>query len=102
MIKVELIDTEEERIFVLDESKIDPAKIKHLEKDLHSFILEDDRDAIIDMSNVSKIDISILPLLVRAQNKLMLYNRSLYLVNTKNRIQTLIKNSGLDSLLLSV
>lgn len=96
---VEFIDNEDDRTFILKDEVIS-AKLLKLEEIMNTFIREDDRNAIIDLRNVTKIDSMSLAALIRVKNKLAKSGRTLNLVNPGEGVMRVLELAGLDAFLL--
>ncbi len=96
---VEFIDNAEDRTFILKDEVIS-AKLLKIEEILNTFIREDDRNAIIDLANVTKIDSMSLAALIRVKNKLGKSGRNLNLINPGEGVMRVLELAGLDAFLL--
>ena len=96
---VDFIDSADDRTFVLKDEVISSKLIK-IEEMLNTFIMEDDRNAIIDLANVTKIDSMSLAALIRVKNKLAKTGRTLNLINPGEGVMRVLELAGLDAFLL--
>jgi len=99
MMEMELNDTDQERIFIIKEDLI-PLNISQLEEILNRFIKEDDRDVIIDLDSINKIDSLAMALFIRLKKKLEENGRTLFVTNPNDTVVRVLKLSGLDEFLL--
>ncbi len=96
---VEFIDNEDDRIFVLKDEVIS-SKLLKLEDLMNEFVRDDNRNAIIDLNNVTKIDSMSLAALIRIKNKLAKTGRTLNLINPGEGVMRVLELAGLDAFLL--
>ncbi|PKL39837.1 MAG: hypothetical protein CVV44_06345 [Spirochaetae bacterium HGW-Spirochaetae-1] len=96
---VEFIDNDNDRTFLLKDEVIS-VKLLKLEDLLNNFIREDDRNAIIDLTNVTKIDSMSLAALIRVKNRLGKSGRKLNLINPTEGVMRVLELAGLDAFLL--
>jgi anti-anti-sigma factor len=95
----EIIDTENERIFVLQKAS-DSFQINLLEEKINDFIKNDRRDLLLDMKELNLLDSSSLAAFIRFKRKLKATGRGMKLVNYNESILRVIELSGLDDFLL--
>ncbi len=96
---VEFIENEDDRTFILKDEVIS-VKLLQLEEIMNAFIRDDDRNAVIDLRNVTKIDSMSLAALIRVKNKLAKSGRSLNLINPGEGVLRVLELAGLDAFLL--
>lgn len=95
----EIIDSENERIFVLQKAS-DSFQINLLEEKINDFIKNDGRDLVLDMKDLNLLDSSSLAAFIRFKRKLKATGREMKLVNYNESILRVIELSGLDDFLL--
>ena len=95
----EIIDSENERIFVFQKSN-DSFQINLLEEKINDFIKSDTRDLILDLKELYLLDSSSLAAFIRFKRKLKATGRLMKLVNYNESILRVIELSGLDDFLL--
>jgi anti-anti-sigma factor len=95
----EIIDSESERIFVLQKAS-DSFQINLLEEKINDFIKSDTRDLILDLKDLNLLDSSSLAAFIRFKRKLKATGRVMKLVNYNESILRVIELSGLDDFLL--
>jgi len=95
----EIIDSENERIFVFQKSS-DSFQINLLEEKINDFIKSDTRDLILDLKELNLLDSSSLAAFIRFKRKLKATGRLMKLVNYNESILRVIELSGLDDFLL--
>jgi anti-anti-sigma factor len=96
---IEYHDNETIRTFVLKDEII-ASRLLKLEDTLNTFIREDDRNAVIDLVDINKIDSMALAALIRVKNKLALSGRSLNVINPSEGVIRVLEMAGLDSFLM--
>jgi len=96
---LDFIDTDQNRTFILKDEVVS-AKLLKLEEILNTFIREDDRNAIIDLTNVYKIDSMSLAALIRIKNSITKTGRSLNLINPSEGVMRVLELAGLETFLL--
>ena len=96
---IDFSDTHNDRTFLL-QGEIVATVLIELEDTLNSFIQEDDRNAIIDLADVSKIDSMFLATLIRVKKKLVQRERTLTLINPIEGIMRVLELAGLDAFLM--
>jgi len=96
---MDFIDTDQNRTFILKDEVVS-AKLLKLEEILNTFIREDDRNAIIDLTNVYKIDSMSLAALIRIKNSITKTGRSLNLINPSEGVLRVLELAGLETFLL--
>jgi len=97
--KINIADTDLDRTYHILEELI-PLNITRLEETLNQFIKDDDRDIIIDLENVNKIDSLAMALFIRLKKKLEEKKRTLLVINPNESIIRVLKLSDLDEFLL--
>ena len=97
--KIEIENTDLEKILIIKEELIAP-NINQLEKEMNQYIWEDDKDIIINLINVTKIDSMSIATLIRIKNKLTEEDRILKLTNPSEGVMRVLELAGLDEFLL--
>jgi len=97
--QIETHDSHDERTFILSDDMVS-ASISDLEKMIYEFIKNDDRNIVIDLINIYKIDSMSLATLIRIKNKLTENNRKMVLVNPSDGVMRVLELAGLESFLL--
>ena len=95
----EIIDSENERIFVLQKAS-DSFQINLLEEKINDFIKNDGRDLVLDLKELNLLDSSSLAAFIRFKRKLKATGRGMKLANYNESILRVIELSGLDDFLL--
>jgi anti-anti-sigma factor len=96
---IEIIDSNAERTYIIKEMSLSTNIIK-FEEILDEFIQTDERDMIIDLSYVKRIDSMSLASFLRIKKKLIGQGRTLSLTNPTESVMRLLEFSGLDTYLL--
>ena len=97
--KIEFIDTETERRFLLKDESLS-TNIITLQEEMKKFIKFEKRNAVIDLTHVAKIDSMALSAIIRMKNQLAESGRELNLVNPCPSALKILELSGLDQFLL--
>jgi anti-anti-sigma factor len=95
----EILDTENDRTFILQKSS-DSFQINLLEEKINEFIKNDDRDLVLDLKGLNLLDSSSLAAFIRFKRKLKATGRIMKLINYNESILRVIELSGLDDFLL--
>ena len=95
----EMSDNDIERTYHLKEDLV-ATNIKRFEEEFNKFILEDTRDIILDLKQVSKIDSMSIAALIRIKKKLSEKDRTLKLINPNEGVLRVLDLSGLETYLL--
>ena len=94
--KIDYIDSSDERTFFIQNDVLPT----HIEELFNEFIREEKRDAVIDLTSVTKLDSMTLAAFLRIKKKLNEKNRNLYLSNPSPGVLRVLELAGLDSFLL--
>ncbi len=97
--KYEINDTDGERIYILHNDLLS-SSIVQLENELNNFINDDERDIVLDLKNISKIDSVSIATIIRIKKKITEKGGSLNLTNPNESVFRVLELSGLDSFLL--
>jgi len=97
--EMEIIDSNAERTYVIKE-KLLSANFLRFEEILNEFVHDDERDILINLANVQKIDSMWIAALLRVKKKLIDKGRTLRLTNPTESVMKVLELSGLDSYLL--
>jgi anti-anti-sigma factor len=97
--KMETKDTSSERVFIIKDELI-ASNIKKYEDIFNRFIIEDDRDIILDLTDVTKIDSMSIASLIRVKKKLIESERTLKLTNPNEGVLRVLDLSGLETYFL--
>lgn len=92
-------DSGDDRIFII-QNDVSSMATNHIETLFNSFIREESRNAIIDLSSVTKLDSMTLAAFLRFKKKLNEKGRTLSLSNPSPGVMRVLELSGLDSFLL--
>ena len=92
-------DSHDEKTFIIKDEMASNA-ISDLEIMINDFIKNDDRNVVIDLENVFKIDSMSLATLIRIKNKLTDNNRKLILINPSDGVMRVLELAGLEAFLL--
>lgn len=95
----EILDTENDRTFILQNSS-DSFQINLLEEKINEFIKNDNRDLVLDLKGLNLLDSSSLAAFIRFKRKLKATGRIMKLINYNESILRVIELSGLDDFLL--
>ncbi len=95
----DIIETENEKTFILHKAS-DNFQVNLLEEKINEFIKNDDRDMILDLSELHLLDSSTLAAFIRFKRKLKATGRIMRLINYNESILRVIELSGLDDFLL--
>jgi len=95
----EILDTENDRTFILQKSS-DSFQINLLEEKINEFIKNDGRDLVLDLKGLNLLDSSSLAAFIRFKRKLKATGRIMKLINYNESILRVIELSGLDDFLL--
>ena len=95
----EIIDSESERVFILQKSS-DSFEINLLEEKINDFIKNDERDLTLDLKELNFLDSSSLAAFIRFKRKLKATGRFMKLTNYNESILRVIELSGLEDFLL--
>lgn len=95
----EIIDSDSERIFVIQKTS-DSFQISLLEEKINDFIKNDTRDMTLDLKALSLLDSTSLAAFIRFKRKLKATGRNMKLVNYNESILRVIELSGLEEFLL--
>ena len=96
---IDFIDSNDERTFIID-NDITSTLTNHLEDIFNAFIRDEKRDAVIDLSAVTKLDSMTLAAFLRMKKRMNEKGRSLYLSNPSPGVMRVLELAGLDSFLL--
>ena len=96
---VDIIDTPDERTYIIKNEMIS-SKVMKFEEELNEFIRDDDRDVIIDLAYITKIDSMSIAAIIRIKNKLTEDGRNLKLINPNDGVMRVLELAGLESFLL--
>ncbi len=96
---IELIDTDNDRTFIIKEPNI-TINTFNIENILSNFIRDDDRDVIIDLTNVARIDSLTISALFRLKDKLNRQNREIYISNPGEAVMRVIELAGMENFIL--
>jgi anti-anti-sigma factor len=96
---IERKDSNGETIFVIMEELVSQ-NINALTDELNRFVKTDNRDAVIDLSYVRKIDSISIAALIRIKNQLAEAGRSLHLTNPNESVFRVLELAGLEKFLL--
>ena len=97
--RIETTDSHDERTFLINDDTASAA-ITELEKMIYEFIKNDERNVVIDLALIYKIDSMSLATLIRIKNKLTENNRKMILVNPSDGVMRVLELAGLESFLL--
>jgi anti-anti-sigma factor len=97
--QIETTDSHDERTFILSDEMV-TSSISDLEKTIYEFIKNDERNVVIDLVNIYKIDSMSLATLIRIKNKLTENHRKMVLVNPSDGVMRVLELAGLESFLL--
>ncbi|HOT19770.1 MAG TPA: STAS domain-containing protein [Spirochaetota bacterium] len=86
-------------IFIINE-QLNPRTLKELIEEMHNFLQNDSRDAIIDMSNVEIVDSTILAGFMTLYNNFKNNHKKFRLINTNSYVKRIIELASLDTFLL--
>jgi len=96
---IEFKDTNDERTFLIKDEIIS-SRFYNLEEVLNEFIREDHRDAVLDLTNVIRIDSMSLASLIRIKNQLAQDSRNFNLINPNEGVMRVLELAGLETFLL--
>ncbi|MBP7738872.1 MAG: STAS domain-containing protein [Spirochaetes bacterium] len=96
---IERKDSDFESTFIIMDELISQ-NVSFLADELNLFIKNDERDAIIDLSYVRKIDSVSIATLIRIKNALAEKGRTMHLVNPNETVLRVLELSGLEKFLL--
>ncbi len=97
--KYDIQDTDNERIYVIRNDLLS-SSISQLENDLNEFISGNDRDIVLDLKNISKIDSVSIATIIRLKKRITEKGGTLSLINPNESVLRVLELSGLDSFLL--
>jgi len=86
-------------IFIIHE-QLNPRTLKELIEEMHNFLQNDSRDAIIDMSNVEIVDSTILAGFMTLYNNFKNNHRKFKLINANNYVKRVIELASLETFLM--
>jgi anti-anti-sigma factor len=92
-------ENDRERIYIPDDQMMSASVIR-FEEDVQQFIRENDRDVVIDMKKVSKIDSMAIAAIIRIKNRLTEKGKQLHVYNPNEAVLRVLELAGLDSFLL--
>lgn len=92
-------DTTFERTYIIGDELV-ASKVTLLEDELTRFIQSDERDLVLDLVNVTRIDSMSLASLIRVKNRMTELNRQFNLTNPNERVSRVLELAGLDAFLL--
>lgn len=95
--KLEAIDNPNERIYIVWENTF--VRVKKFEEEINEFIKNDNRDLIIDLKNINKLDSMSLATIIRIKNRLNEDGRDIRLINISEDVLMVIELAGLESLI---
>ncbi len=86
-------------IFIINE-QLNPRTLKELIEEMHNFLQNDSRDAIIDMTNVEVVDSTILAGFMTLYNNFNNNRRKFRIINANNYVKRVIELASLETFLL--
>ena len=96
---IDIVDSTDERTYIIKSDMIS-SNVMKFEADLNDFIRDDDRDVIIDLAYITKIDSMSIAAIIRIKNKLTEDGRNLKLINPSDGVMRVLELAGLESFLL--
>ena len=96
---IDIVDSTDDRTYIIKSDMISSHVMK-FEEELNEFIRDDDRDMIIDMAYITKIDSMSIAAIIRIKNKLTEDGRNLKLINPSDGVMRVLELAGLESFLL--
>ncbi|MBN1497708.1 MAG: STAS domain-containing protein [Spirochaetes bacterium] len=96
---IERKDTEGEVTFIIMDELVS-RNIPFLMDELNHFVRTEDRDAIIDLSYVRKIDSVSIASLIRIKNALAEDGRAMHLTNPNETVLRVLELAGLEKFLM--
>lgn len=97
--EMEIIDNDQTRTYLLKEPQLS-RNIIELEDLLTDFVKNETRNAIIDMSNVERIDSMSLAVFLRIKNNLKERSRNFKLVNLTEGVRKVVELASLEIFLM--
>ena len=94
----EIVDYEYDRLFLLKDN-ITSLNIETLNQALDSFIEKDERDVILDLEDVTKLDSVALAFLIRAKKRLAEEHRGFKMTNLSEPVQRILALTGVEAFL---
>jgi anti-anti-sigma factor len=94
----EIVDYDYDRLFLLKDN-ITSQNIETLNQALDSFILEDERDVILDLEDVTKMDSVALAFFIRAKKRLTENHRGFKMINLSEPVQKILILTGVEAFL---
>ncbi|MCX7679438.1 MAG: STAS domain-containing protein [Spirochaetes bacterium] len=98
MMEIRRIDEQFKRIYIMKDD-IDSSSITQFEKELLDFCADGEKDVVIDVSGVARIDSLVLALFLKAKNLLSSKGRKFYLANPSDSVKKIIEIASLEKLL---
>ncbi len=101
-IKVERIESDDGVVFVLtEESDIGNSRLEHFERNMFdTFLWEDERNAIVDLSCVEYIDASTLSSLIRMRKLMEKDSREFHITNPQANVLEVFQLQEFESFIL--
>ncbi len=97
--KIDIIDDEKSRTYLLKDY-ITSSSIAEFENKFNEFIEKDDRNAIIDLREVLKIDSLSLAVFLKMKNKMSAKGRKMILKNPSESVRKIIEIASLEIFLM--
>lgn len=97
--KKQIIDSDNERIYVLEDDLISE-NIHGFQDELLEFIKTTEKNVILDLIEVTKIDSMSIALILRIKNNLVHHNRIFKLINPNESVLRILELAGLNEFLL--
>jgi len=94
----EVVDSDCDRLFLLKDN-LTSLNIEPLNQALDAFIEDDERDVILDLEDVTKIDSKALAFLIRAKKRLAENSRGLKMTNLSEPVQKVLTLTGVEAFL---
>jgi len=94
----ETIDSDYDRLFLLKDN-ITSQNIETLNQALDSFIETDNRDVILDLEDVTKMDSVSLAFFIRVKKRLDEKNRGFKMTNLSDPVQKILLLTGVEAFL---
>jgi len=92
----EIEDNKDSRVYILYSDEI-LNNLKLFEESVERFIKTDDRDLVLDMTNLSSLNSMFLAFLIRIKTSLFVERRIIRLVNYNESVYRSLEVAGLDS-----
>lgn len=97
--KIVTIESDDSKTFIL-KGEIDSPSLINLENTLNDFVDNDERDAIINLESIQKINSLSLAVFIGCKRKLSDTNRKFKLVNPNENVIRVLEMASLDKFLL--